>query len=352
MSLLFSRISNQEKILFTKRLAILIRAGVPILDSLRMLARQTNSRAAAHVLGKVVHDVEQGQFLSTSLRQFDKIFGEFAVSIINVGELSGTLQENLNYLAEELRKKQELRRKVIGALVYPAFIVLATIAITVLLTVLIFPRILPIFASFKFDLPFSTRALIFISGIMLNYGIYIGIGIAAAIIAFILSLRIEKFRRAGDYATLKIPIFGRMSQSYHMANFCRTLGLLLKSQIKIVEALQVTAGTITNRVYRKEILAFAEHVRKGEKISAHLKRKEKLFTPIVGQMVEVGETTGNLSETLLFVAELFENELDALTKNLSNMIEPVLMIFMGLIVGFVAVSIITPIYEVTQHLHP
>ncbi len=349
---LFFRLSTQDKVLFAKRLAILVKAGIPILDGLQMLKKQATSKTAKEVWGQVVADVENGQFLSTSLGRYKKVFGEFAVNIIQIGEMSGTLQENLNYLAEELTKKQELKRKMVGALVYPIFIMVATLAISALLTIFIFPKILPVFASFKFELPLSTRALIFVSNIFVHYGIYIFLAVIAAIVGFFAALRNERFHFMVDRFVLRIPVFGRITQSYHMANFCRTLGLLLKSQIMIVQATTITANTLSNLAYKKELLDLAGKVTKGEKISTHLAENPKLFPPMVSQMIMVGETTGNLSETLLYVSELYEHEIDMLTKNLSTTLEPVLMIVMGAIVGFIAISIITPIYEITQHLNP
>ncbi len=349
---LFFRLSTQEKILFAKRLSILVKAGVPLLDCLRMLRKQASSPSAAHILDHVIADVENGKFLSTSLGQFKKIFGDFAINIIHVGELSGTLQENLIYLAEELKKKQELKRKMTSALVYPVIIIGATIAISALLTIFIFPKILPIFASFKFELPLTTRILIFVSFVLIHYGIFILFGLIICVFLFFFFYKMPGVRLVVDRFILRIPIFGRLSQSYQITNMCRTMALLLKSQIVIVQATTITANTLSNKVYQKEMHAISASVTKGGKMSAHLDRFPKLFPPIVSQMVSVGESTGNLDETLLYVAELYENEIDMLTKNLSTTLEPILMIVMGAIVGFIAISIITPIYEITQHLNP
>lgn len=338
--------------MFAKRMAILVKAGIPLLDSLKMLKGQAGSRAATKIFSQIAADVERGKFLSSSLESFQKVFGEFAVNVVRVGELSGTLEGNLNYLAEELKKKQELKRKVVGAMVYPAIVVVATVALSVLLTVFIFPKILPVFASFKFELPFTTRALIFISSVFIHYGGYIFLSLTVIGAAFIFLYRQPKFKIIFDDLILRIPLFGRISQSYHMANFCRTMGLLLKSQILVVEATRITGKTMKNLVYKREIEAISHNLLKGEKISTHLERNSRIFPLILAQMVAVGETTGNLSETLLFIAELYENEVDMLTKNLSTSLEPILMIMMGAVVGFIAVSIITPIYEVTQHIHP
>lgn len=348
----FLRLSSQDKILLAKRLAILVKAGVPILESLEMIKSQATSRAMVYITSCLIKDVENGQFLSTALGKFKNIFGEFTINIIRVGETSGTLYENLNYLAEELKKKNALKKKVVGALVYPIFIIIATLGIAGVLTIYVFPKILPIFKSFKFQLPWTTRLLIFISDNFLNHGGLIFSGIVVLIIGLWLLLRIKAIRYRFDLIILKVPLLGNIIQGYNMANFSRTLGLLLKSEVAIVEATNITADTTANAAYRKELRAIAENIRKGGKISKYMKVRTKLFPPILLQMVIVGETAGNLSDTLLYLAELYENEVDETSKNLSTVLEPLLMVFMGIIVGFVAVSIITPIYEITQNLHP
>lgn len=349
---LFFRLSLQDQMLLAKRLAIMLKAGLPILDSLRMIKAQASSKASALVIGDLEQGVQRGQFLHAALEKYRKSFGDFAVNIIKVGEISGTLHENLGYLAEELKKKRELRRKVISALVYPLFIVVATLGITVLLTVYVFPKILPILTTFNTKLPLSTRALIFISSTFIHWGWLIALILLGLIIGFIFAMRKPAFGLFIDRLLLKLPVLGRLLQAYHMANFCRTLGILLKSDVRIVEAVGITASTTTNLVYRISLLKLTAVITKGGRVSGYLESQGKIYPPMVSQMINVGETTGRLSDSLAYLAEIYENEVDELTKNLSTSIEPLLMIFMGLLVGFIAISIITPIYSFTQNLNP
>lgn len=347
-----SRLSTKEQAHFAKRLAFLVKAGVPILDSLKILRRQTKSKSRSKIFDKIISDVSNGRFLSTSLKKLPNIFGDFAINIIKVGETSGTLDQNLNYLSEELKKKQALKQKIVGAFVYPIFITVATVGLTVLLTVFIFPKIRPIFDSLHVDLPISTKILIFVSDFLGNYGIYLLAGVATVIIAFLVLIKkSDYFHFIVDRLILRVPLFGKITQSYNMTNFCRTLGLLLKSGVRVTEALAITGDTTRNFVYKKECQNAAKSVMQGEKISKYLERRLELFPDIITQMIAIGESTGNLSETLVYLSELYESEVDDITKNLSSSIEPVLMIFMGLLVGFIAVSVITPIYEITQNLH-
>ncbi len=348
----FFSISTKEKTLFAKRLSFLIKSGVPIIQSLRILQKQSSSSSRTKILDQVIVDVSNGQFLSTSLAKFGHVFDQFAINLIKIGEESGTLDANLEYLADEMKKKHLLRRKVIGAMIYPIFIVVATLGMAGLLTVYIFPKILPIFASLNVNLPITTRILIFASDFLSKYGWALGLGLVALAIGWFSLLRLPTVRFWFERLIFRLPLIGSISQNYHMANFCRTLGLLLKSDIRIVRAFSIASETTSNLVYKRALQSISGEVNKGEKITSYMEKHPKLFPHILSQMLSIGEATGRLDETLIYLSELYENEVDELTKNLSTVIEPALMIFMGILVGFIAVSIITPIYEVTRHLQP
>ncbi len=347
------RLSLREQTFFAKRLAFLINAGIPVVDSLHMLRDQTRRHSHKRVFDQIVKDAEAGQALSRSFGKFPNIFGQFAIHIIRVGESSGTLSQNLEYLADELKKKHELRRKVVGAFVYPIFITIATVGITGLLTVFIFPKIMPIFQSLNVTLPLSTRIVIAISEYLRSYGLLtLGLLVLAIIVFVFLVKRSRIIHIAFDRFVLRLPLIGVMIKYYNVANASRTLGLLLKSGSRLSEALLITADTTPNLVYKKEFAALSNAVDRGERVSVRLHAKRDYFPDILAQMVAVGERSGTLSDTLVYLSELYEAEVDDFTKNLSSMIEPVLMIAMGIIVGFVAISVITPIYGITQHLTP
>ena len=348
----FLRWSIQEQTLFIKRLAVFIKAGVPISTGLNMLHSQATSKKAKHILGHIQAKVEGGALLSTGMRTFVSVFGDFCVSVIGIGEASGTLDENLNYLAEELKKKQELRRRVVSALVYPAIICVATIGIALLLTVYVFPKIMPIFQSFRFELPWSTRLLIFISNGLRNNWMAIVLSLVVVIVLMSFLLRRLAVQRIVHRQILRVPLLGRLILCYQVANFTRTLGLLLRSDIRIIEAMRMVGSTTGNVAYKEQFKVIAEIVNKGEKISEAMARDPLLFPPIVTQMIAVGESTGKLSDSLSYLGVMYEDELKNLTTNLSTVVEPVLMVFMGLLVGFIAISIITPIYGITQNIHP
>lgn len=346
------RFSLQEQTLFIKRLAFLLNAGVPIVEALSVLQEQTRRHGRGAILEQIVKDVTNGQALSKSFAKFPDIFSEFAVHIIKVGESSGTLFQNLNYLADELKKRATLRRKVIGAFIYPTLITVATLGITIFLMIYLFPKITPIFISLHADLPLSTRLVMTISGALLAHGltILIALVILSIVVTFLLK-RSALFHTFFDWMILKMPLLGGMLHSYNVANGCRTLGLLLKSGVRLSEAFTVTADTTTNRVYKKAYLVLANAVTRGDRVSVHLAKRPDLFPDIMTHMVMVGERSGTLSDSFVYLSEMYDTEVDDFTKNLATLIEPVLMIVMGLLVGFVAVSIITPIYGITQSLH-
>ncbi|KKT00614.1 MAG: Type II secretion system F domain protein [Candidatus Nomurabacteria bacterium GW2011_GWF2_43_8] len=348
----FTRLSIKDQTFFVKRLSFLIKAGIPMRESLMMIREQTQKKGYASILDTVIANISNGQNLSTSLGKFKNVFGEFTINIIGFGEETGVLSENLEYVADELKKRQALRKKIVGAAIYPIIVTIATLGIVTFLMVYLFPKILPIFASLKYDLPLSTRIVIAISNFISHWGLLTLSSFIILLIAFLITLKkSETIHFYFHKFLLKVPIIGKIIQDYNMANFTRTMGLLLRGGITMGEALPISVKITPNLVYRKEFKALSAVVNRGSKISTHLSKRKDLFPDIVTQIVSVGEHSGNLSNSLIYLSEMYEAEINDFTKNLSNMVEPVLMIIMGILVGFIAISIITPIYGITQHLN-
>lgn len=344
----FFKIPLSERILFAKHLSMMIRAGMTEVESLKLIKRQIKSRSFGKILDKVIANVENGQFLSESLNQFKNAFGDLFINIIKLGEVSGTLSENLNYLAEEMKKSQALKAKVRSALIYPFIILFATLGITGILIFMVLPKIIPVFSTLGVKLPTSTKILIATTHFILNYYLWIAVGIFGLIVFFWIIFKIEKIKYLYHRFLILSPVLGNISVGYQTANFARTMGLLLKSGVRIVEAISTASNIASNLVYKKSLFEAAEQVKKGDALYKYLERNSSIFSPTVSQMIEVGEKTGNLENNLLYLSEFYENEVDEKIKNLSSILEPILLITMGLLVGFVAISIITPIYEVTQ----
>ena len=336
--------------MFAKNMALALKAGVSLINSLRLVRNQTRSKSFKKILDTLIDDTNKGGFLSTSLLKYSNVFGELFVNIIKVAELSGTLPENLLYLGDELRKKSELRKKVKSAMIYPLIILIATVVIAASMVFFVFPKILPLFENLKSGLPLTTRLLIGISGLITNYGILILIGFIVLFVGFRLLLKIKGFRYLYHRFIMALPILGRAVINFNMANFARTLALLLRSGVKIIEALTITGLTLSNLVYRRQLEEAAGRVRRGEFLSKYFSEQPKTFPTILANMIEVGENTGNLTDNLFYLADYYESEVDDFVKNLSSILEPVLLLFMGVIVGFIALSFITPIYQLTREI--
>ncbi len=349
----FVRFSSREQTLFAKRMSFLIKAGVPIIECIHIIRSQTKSKTKKKIYDSILNDVANGQYLATSLSKFKRFFGDFAINLIRVGEAGGILSQNLEYLADELKKKHELQKKVIGTLVYPTFITVSTIGLAALLTAYIFPKLMPIFTSLHVDLPWSTRALIWTSEYLRHWGLLTLLGVVLVFVALIvIRNRFEQVRMLGDRVLLNLPLAGNLARAYNLTNFCRTLGLLLRSGITLAEGIRITGETTKNRVYREAAFDLSKRVIRGETVSKGMLEHTNVYPDILTQMLVIGEKTGSLSSTLTYLAEMYEHEVEDLTKGLSSSIEPVLMVVMGLLVGLIAVSVITPIYSITQHLSP
>ena len=344
------RMSLKDKMLFARHMDMMTRSGMQILDALEILKKQTRSKSFLLMLDSLIADVRNGQFLSVGMQRYRNVFGDFFINLIRVGETSGTLSENFKYLAEELAKKGELQSKIRGAMAYPIIILFATLGITSLLSFFIFPKILPVLKSLNTALPLSTRMFIASSEFLFVYGLYMLLAAVIFFIVFFMLLRVRRFKLAWHGVILKIPYVGRLSTEINIIGLSRTLNLLLRGGVKIVEALDITADTLSNFVYQDEVRRIAETVRRGEPMSRAMIDNPRLFPATYAQMSSVGENTGKLDETMVFLADFYESELDNSTKSMSSVLEPALLLVMGGIVMFVAISIITPIYAMSQSL--
>lgn len=345
------KISLREQAYFASRLAFLVGAEISLLDSLLMLRDQSKKNKEKKLINKIIDDVSQGSFLSNSLEKIKPRFSPLAIQIIRTGEMTGTLSTNLKYVSEELKKRQILFQKIISALFYPFCIGLSTIGVTSMITLYILPKIIPIFSSLKAKLPTSTRILISFHSIVTSHWIFIlSIIFIFSFTFIILWKKYKNFRIRCEYVCLNVPIFGQMFRFYEITQAFRTLGLLLKSGVTLKDAIKNISNGSASDIYKKEYLLLSKSVSNGLPTSHFLAYKEILFPTMVSQMLSVGESSGNLIEVSLYISEYYERELDEIIKKLSSMLEPVLMIIMGVVVGFVAISVITPIYQITQNI--
>lgn len=345
----FARLKTTEKINFARHLSMVVRAGLPLLEGLRMLRKQQFSKTLSRIIDVIIEDINSGKFLADSLNRYPTIFGEFFINIVRVGETSGTLADNLTYLSEEIRKSRELKSKVRSALIYPIVLLVATIIVVSFLTFFVFPKILPVLSGFNVQLPLTTRILIGFLDFAKNYGIYTVIAFALAVIGSrLVFANVRPLRKAFHRFLLAIPVIGGLMVNVNVANFSRVLGLLLKSGVHIVEGINITSSTFTNLVYRDILVGAADAIRRGESLGTYLEKHPKQFPPLMSGIVTIGEGTGNLEDNLIYLSGHYTEETEEALKTLTALLEPVLLIGMGLLVGFVALSIILPIYSLSQ----
>lgn len=345
---IFDRVALQDRINFARHLSLVIKAGLPIYNGLTIIKAQTESPVLQKVVDSLIVDVNNGKFLADGLEKFDYLFGGFFINIVRVGESSGTLAKNLLYLADELKRSKSLESKVRSAMIYPIVILVATVAVSAFLTFYVFPKLIPVFASLNVALPLPTRMMLWILAFAQSYGAYIVGGALVLIFGTrIIAKQVKPVKYLLDEIFLHTPAISSVIVGVNMVNFSRVLSLLLKSGVKIVESLTITAATFDNEVYRRILLDAKDEISKGGVLGAYLSNHKAYFPPLVSGMVQIGETTGNLEENLEYLAEYFDDEVDIKLHALTSLIEPVMLLFMGLLVGFVALSIITPIYSIS-----
>jgi len=340
-----------DKILFAKHLATMLKSGISLHESLEVIADQTTSRQVKNNIISILESIRAGQTLSNALARQTKLFDPLFINIIKVGEESGTLEENLEYLASELENRMELRQKIKAASFYPVIVLASTFVLGFVLAYFVLPKITALFLTLNFDLPLSTKILLVVADIFQKYGLYIFVGIILTIILFKFLSNLKFFKPFFHWSLLKMPVIGRLVVNYNLTIINRTMGILLKSGLTIDQAIVSTSEILKNVIYQRQLKNSLEQVQRGKKFSDTLEPERRsrhlMFPLLMTKMINVGERSGKLDESFLYLAEYFEKEVDNVTKNLSTILEPVLLIFVGLIIGFVAVSVITPIYQIT-----
>lgn len=343
-----TRISSAQKIFLINNLRVMIKAGLSIVDALRILAEQTANKKLKKMLEDIGAEVNKGKTLSETLAKFPKLFPEIYVKMMAAGEVSGTLDKSLAEITEQMKKNYAMSSKIRGAMIYPAVIVIAVLGVGVEMIVFVLPKLLDLFSELNAQLPLATRILIVISHFLINYGLWLVIVLIAAVIGFIFLKKRSKVKWNLHGLILRLPIFGRIAQQINLARFTITLSSLLKSAISIIEALEITAEVLNNVRYKQAILEAAKKVKTGQGLSESLENYPRLFPPLVTQMILVGEKSGTTEDLLNELSIYYTDEVDQILKNISTIIEPVLMIFLGLVVAGLAIAIIMPMYSLSQ----
>jgi type IV pilus assembly protein PilC len=336
--------------IFARHLAVMIGAGLSINRALEALASQTKNKYFSKIITEISQNVQKGQTLAESLNKYPKVFSELFINMVKVGETTGELEDVLKNLAHQLEKEHELVSKVRSAMIYPAVIIVAMILIGALMMTVVVPKLTVVFKEMNTDLPVTTQFIIALSDFLSQHWL---LGIFFAIFIFIairFSLKTKHGKMTFDLILLKFPIFGDISKKVNAARLARTLGSLIESSVPIVQGLQIVSGTMSNYYFRESLSLAAEDVQKGNPLSKILKTYPNLYPPTVNQMIEVGEETGTLGDILTKLADFYEEEVSNITKGLSAIIEPILMVVIGVAVGFFAVSMIQPMYSIMNEM--
>lgn len=345
-----SSIALKEKIVFIEDLHLMLKAGIAVPRALRIITKQSRNHKFKGILENMANSVEAGKALHEALGEYPKIFSHIFVSMVKVGEMSGDLEQSLQYLGVQLEREHDLKSKTKGAMMYPAVIVCAMVIIGILLAIFVLPKLTSTFKEFDADLPLITRIVVAFTDFTSAHPVLILGAVAALVVGFIAGLRTTPGKRAFHWFLLHMPIINPIVKKINLARFSRILSSMMKSGISIVEGLQVTAEAMDN-VYYKEVLAETSvNVKLGKPLTQALSSHDKLFPVIVTQMLEVGEETGNVETVLLQLAESLEAEIDNTMKNLSSIIEPLLLLVIGGVVGFLALALISPIYSIGQNI--
>jgi type IV pilus assembly protein PilC len=340
-------VKADQLVVFSRQLATLVASGIPVLGGIDILRDQIEERTFKRILTRIHDDIEGGASLSESLSRYPRVFSEFFVNMVKAGESSGQLDEILDRLANYLEKTEGLIRKVRTSLFYPALVSFLAFAITAFLVIVVVPKFKEIFTSLGGKMPAPTQLLMNVSDGLRNY---LPLEIAAIVLvvtAFKFYIGTKPGRLWFDQTKLKFPVLGKLFQKVAIARFARTLATLVKAGVPILSAMEIVAKTAGNKVIEAAVMSARSSIREGQNIATPL-AASKVFPPMVTRMIAVGEKTGELERMLAKIADFYENEVDAAVSGLTSLIEPLIIAFLGLVIGSIVIALFLPIFTISQ----
>lgn len=341
------KLSDLEVLVFTKHLAVMIKAGIPLVEALENLTNDAKGNSKK-IIAAVSNKVGAGESLVKSLSYASPSFDAVYLAMIGVGEESGTLDTTLQYLAEQLNKVHALRRKIKGALLYPSLVLGLMFVIAMSLSLFVLPKLTDFFAAFETELPLSTKILLWFANLMKNYGLLIVGGMIAIVFLLGMIMNLRWVKPWWHKVLLRLPYIGHMNSISSVTEVMRNLGILLSSGVPIVKAWDIIINATSNEFIKGQLTTVREEVITGSMIGETMRKKNIWTIPFIAQrMLSVGERTGKIDEMAIYLADYYEEELDAASKNLSTVLEPILLVIVGLMVAFLALAIISPIYQIT-----
>ena len=343
-------ISEYEKILFARNLGAMLGAGLSLARALSVMERQIKNPKLAATVSEITSDIRRGDPLHMALAKSPGVFSKLFVAMVRAGEEGGDLPASFNVVADQMERMYTLKKKIRGALIYPSIVVSAMVVIGILMMIEVVPTLAQTFAEVKATLPVSTQFIIAASNFLVTYTSLALLSMAGIILAVYFFLRTRIGSRMSDFVFLRLPVVGVLVREVNAARTSRTLASLLSSGVDVLTALDITGEVVQNSYFQEVIVAAKKSVGEGEPLSAAFVRREDLYPVFVGEMMAVGEETGETTEMLKRLAIFYEEEVDRKTKDMSTVIEPFLMVIIGAGVGFFAVSMITPIYSLSQNI--
>ena len=345
------RVKTQDKINFARNLGLMIKAGLALSRSLLVLERQSKNKALKKVLNDLIENISKGMSFADALAKHSKVFPPLFISMIHAGEQSGTLSESLKAVADQMDSSYTLTKRIRGAMIYPAVIFSVMIIIGVLMMIFVVPTLLSTFQSLGAPLPPTTQFILNLSNIFQKDGIFILVGLILVAIAWWQWSKKPSGKKVIHKLILKLPIVGPLAQEINAARTARTLSSLLHSGVEVVESISITAEVIQNVYFRAVLENAKKTIQKGDLMSKSFEENEKLYPVFFAEMLSVGEETGKMDEMLLNVAKFYEDDVDQKTKDMSTIIEPVMIVIIGAAVGFFAISMISPMYSLVNVIH-
>lgn len=347
VSAFFERVKTADLMIFTRQFATLLASQVPIGDTLRSLYNQTVRPVLKEVTRELASDVEAGFALSQALARHPGVFSEFYVNMVKSAEVTGRLSEVLEYLAVYLEKQSILVGKVKKALIYPAFVIGLFGVVIIIMVTMVLPQLAPVFAEASVELPFFTKVLLMGGTFVANWWWGIFIALCGVLVLFINYSQTEEGKTVVNEVSLRLPLIGGLFQKLYLARFAESARVLIKGGLTIPQAIEVSSHTIGNYVYRDILRDVAQRIRKGELLSQALKGN-RYFPPLISQLIAVGESTGRLEELLAKVSDFYEREVDNTVSNLVELIQPILLVIIGVFVAGLFASILLPLYNLTK----
>jgi type II secretory pathway component PulF len=348
-SRLWEGTTQKELATFFRQLATLIEAKVPITQSLAAIADQTDNKFMRIVVREIADDIQEGISFSGAMEKHPQVFTPLTTSIVKAGEISGNLQQSVIFVADSIEKSYQLNSKIRGALLYPAFVITVAAIVGFIIITVILPKLTGIIKEMNIDVPWYTKAVMFVGDFMSGYWWAVLAVIFGLIGGFIYYIKTETGKKEWDIIKIKIPVFGKLVRSIYLARLSDNLSLMVVSGIPIVRALHIVSEVVGNSVYQAVVLRAADEVKSGGRISAVFERSI-VIPPIVSQMTRIGEETGKLSETLASVTRFYEEEVERISHNLTTLIEPILIVILGFGVAILVFAILLPIYNIAGKL--